>query len=78
MGFPRCLARRNSFGEKNDTLVLSNFQQLVGVNRREDWDLLGVPHGVSVCSLNTDDPKFFIHSAMVNEAIVRPLFTPFQ
>lgn len=70
-------ARRSISGE-NDAFMLLDFQHLVGVDRREEWDLLGIPHGVSVCSLITHDPKFFIYSAMVTEAGICPPFTPFS
>lgn len=55
------------------------FSAFVGIDdKREEWDLLGVPCDVRVCILITVDPKFNIYSVMVTEVGARPLFTPFQ
>lgn len=66
---------RSSVFRENDASVLSDLHHLVGLAPNEEWDVLGVPLRALVCS-PMDGPGFYIHSAMLTGAGVRPPFTP--
>lgn len=57
----REILAQSSVIRENDSSILSDFRCLVGIDKREEYDLSGVPYGVPVCSRINDGSGFFIH-----------------